>query len=175
MRCFTDIVMEQLLHFPSSGSSPDHFKFKKGNRIPAPDRGHETPQKHLDDQFRNKFEMFRWKYSSELPDVRLTDKHQQELGTRFKCRNNVIHEIVGWIEMAIMQGVITERTLIGDCTRFIHYMTKERDSSKFSTQTDIALINNILDQILNSLEKKQGSSSPYTSIHVDEHGASSSV
>lgn len=95
------------------------------------------------------FQEFRFQYYDELPPNRLLPTNPEY--HYYKCRGNFFAAVKNYIWLLISQEVITEPEVIQKGLQYIEYV-KKRDLSKFSTENDIKIVNDILDCMIDHLK-----------------------
>lgn len=97
-----------------------------------------------------RFIEYRHEYIEDLPSqrLRLSDKHYY----RYKCRGNLFCGIKYDIENLIAENIVSDPLVIQKGRAYIEYVTK-RDFRRFSTREDIDIMNEILDIMIETLDR----------------------
>lgn len=107
--------------------------------------------------FLDRFKRWRDDYRDDLPNVDIRtlatlDEKGHFVGDNYKCRGNYIFGLAGTLSAAIEDGAITDSVLIEKIQRF-----KQHDfryiHGEFTTQQEIDMINQILAEVIQYLEK----------------------
>ncbi len=112
----------------------------------------------LREYFLDSFKHWKNDYKDDLPDVDIRtlvtlDDRGHFVGDNYKCRGNYIWGLSGTFSTAITDGVITDSKLLEKIKNFqqhdFRYLHNE-----FTTQQEIDMINQILADVIQYLEKK---------------------
>jgi hypothetical protein len=88
----------------------------------------------------------RQEYSDEIPSQII---HSSDKNNRFKVRKGWISNVVGDLEVAINQGVVTDPKIIQAANEFIDWATGEEfGKQERTTKADIEKANRMIDQVL---------------------------
>jgi len=84
--------------------------------------------------------------SDEIPDKIIRGSHPDR--SKFKVRKNWFHGVVGYLGMALEQGLISGSTAQTEAENFIDYYTSDEFGTRLTTAEDIERANSIINLVL---------------------------